>query len=301
MARVLIIDDDPLTCEALSELVRNIGHSADSAGTKKEGLQKAMAGDYDVVFQDVRLPDGNGLDMVPQLKEGPMPPEVIILTGAGDPDGAALAIRNGAWDYLQKPLSPKKILLPLKRVLKYRDTLRLKSAPPVDFKRCGIVGDSPALHRVLEKVSAASRSDAGVLITGETGTGKELFARAVHENSNRSNGPFVVVDCASIPANLLESTLFGHVKGAFTGRTRQAPASSKRPTAEPCSWTRSGKCPLICKRSCCAFCRSGATVPWAAARRSRATSGWSRPPTATWRPWWIRANSGATCCTAWAS
>jgi psp operon transcriptional activator PspF len=148
---------------------------------------------------------------------------VIILTGAGDPDGAALAIRNGAWDYLQKPLSPKKILLPLKRVLKYRDTLRLKSAPPMDFKRCGIVGDSPAMHRVLEKVSAAARSGAGVLITGETGTGKELFARAVHENSNRATGPFVVVDCASIPANLLESTLFGHVKGAFTGADKASP------------------------------------------------------------------------------
>jgi two-component system NtrC family response regulator len=155
--------------------------------------------------------------MVPQLKEGAMPPEVIILTGAGDPDGAALAIKNGAWDYLQKPLSPKKILLPLQRVLKYRDTLRLRSTQPVSFNRCGIVGESPAIHRALEKLATAARSDSGVLITGETGTGKELFARAVHENSNRAKGAFIVVDCASIPGNLLESTLFGHVKGAFTG------------------------------------------------------------------------------------
>jgi DNA-binding NtrC family response regulator len=145
---------------------------------------------------------------------------VIILTGLGDPDGAELAIRNGAWDYLQKPLSPKKILLPLQRVLKYRDTLRECVQLPESFDRCGIAGTSQTITRALERLASAARSDAGVLIAGETGTGKELFAKALHTNSRRASGPFVVVDCASIPATLLESTLFGHVKGAYTGADR---------------------------------------------------------------------------------
>jgi len=140
--------------------------------------------------------------------------------GLGDPDGAELAIRNGAWDYLRKPVSPKAILLPLQRVLKYRDALRARGSALAGFKREGIVGESPAILRALEALASAARSNAGVLITGETGAGKELFAHALHANSRRAAGPFVVVDCASIPANLLESTLFGHVKGAFTSADR---------------------------------------------------------------------------------
>ncbi|WP_243547040.1 sigma-54-dependent transcriptional regulator [Pseudodesulfovibrio tunisiensis] len=217
MAKVLVIDDDRMTCEALMELVRNIGHDADCALTVREGLAKNREIEFDVVFLDIRLPDGNGLDILPRLREQELPPEVIILTGLGDPDGAELAIRNGAWDYLQKPLSPKKILLPLKRVLKYRDNLRQADKGAMPVERCGIVGSGPAITQALERLGIAARSNASLLISGETGTGKELFARALHENSQRSRGPFVVVDCASIPATLLESTLFGHVKGAFTG------------------------------------------------------------------------------------
>jgi two-component system NtrC family response regulator len=220
MAKVLIIDDDRPTCEALMELVHNIGHDSDCALTAADGVRKAEDGDFDVVFLDIRLPDANGLSVLPTLRQRPLPPEVIILTGLGDPDGAELAIRNGAWDYLQKPLSPKKILLPLQRVLKYRDTLRKHTRLPETFDRCGIAGNSQATIMVLEKLATAARSDASVLITGETGTGKELFAKALHYNSRRSTGPFIVVDCASIPATLLESTLFGHVKGAFTGADR---------------------------------------------------------------------------------
>ena len=222
MANVLIIDDDRMTCDALMELVRNIGHTADFALSGTEGLDKAAGGSFDVVFLDVRLPDGNGLALLPRIKKGELPPEVIILTGLGDPDGAELAIRNGAWDYLQKPLSPKKILLPLQRVLKYRDVLRESSDPCADFKRCGIIGNSPAILRAMKRLASVARSNAGVLITGETGTGKELFARAVHENSQHAQGPFIIVDCASIPPNLLESTLFGHVKGAFTGADKSS-------------------------------------------------------------------------------
>ncbi|NDV23321.1 sigma-54 dependent transcriptional regulator [Desulfovibrio sp. JC022] len=217
MAHVLIVDDDKPTCNFLTELIQNIGHSAESAHSLADGMRKGLSGEFDTVFLDVRLPDGNGLDLLPRLKELPVAPEVIIMTGQGDPDGVELAIRNGAWDYLQKPLSPKKILLPLKRVLQYRDNLAANMKPQPPTKRAGIVGESFALKKALNSMWEAARSDAAVLITGETGTGKELFARALHENSPRSTKRFVTVDCAAIPENLIESTLFGHVKGAFTG------------------------------------------------------------------------------------
>ncbi|TIH12815.1 sigma-54-dependent Fis family transcriptional regulator [Marinifilum sp. JC120] len=217
MAKVLVIDDDPLACNSLMELARKMGHEAECALCIRDGLQKNTTGEFDVVFLDIRLPDGNGLDILPQLREHEASPEVIILTGLGDPDGAELAIRSGAWDYLQKPLSPKKIMLPLQRVLKYRSNLHESIASNFSVKRCGVIGNSSAIRQALEKLGTAAQSEASLLITGETGTGKELFARALHENSRRAQRPFVIVDCASIPSTLLESTLFGHVKGAFTG------------------------------------------------------------------------------------
>ena len=141
---------------------------------------------------------------------------MIILTGKGDPDGAELAIQRGVWDYLLKPSSTKEISLSLKRALKYRQEKRGEAdGAQMDMSR--VVGVSPTLRTLLEKVAMAGRSEANVLITGETGTGKELFARTVHGNSNRVGGEFVVVDCASLTETLVESTLFGHRRGAFTG------------------------------------------------------------------------------------
>lgn len=274
MANVLIIDDDQPTCEALAELVRNIGHEADFALTARDGVAKAEGGDFDVVFLDIRLPDANGLSILPTLRQRQLPPEVIILTGLGDPDGAELAIRNGAWDYLQKPLSPKKILLPLQRVLKYRDTLRKHAKLPDTFDRCGIVGTSPAITNALEKLASAARSEASVLITGETGTGKELFAKALHNNSRRSSGPFIVVDCAAIPATLLESTLFGHVKGAFTGADRPSQGLVLKADKGTLFLDEIGEMSLDLQKGCCASSRNGGTVRWGPTTRKKAISAW---------------------------
>ncbi|SIN80755.1 sigma-54-dependent transcriptional regulator [Halodesulfovibrio marinisediminis] len=217
MAHVLIVDDDIPTCQFLSELILTIGHTAEVAHSLTDGIEKGLAANFDVVFLDVKLPDGSGLDLLPRLRDLSLPPEVVIMTGQGDPGGVELAIRNGAWDYLQKPLSPKKFLLPLKRVLQYRDNLAASANGAKELNRSGIVGSSFAVKSALRKMRKAAQSDAAVLLTGETGTGKELFARALHENSSRANSCFITVDCAAIPDNLIESTLFGHVRGAFTG------------------------------------------------------------------------------------
>ena len=216
MAHVLIIDDDQLVSETIANVVRRMGHQATCAFNLEDGLKKTLSDMVDVVFLDVRLPDGNGLDVLPRIQAAPSSPEVIIMTGYGDPDGAELAMRHGAWDYLQKPSTVDAMTLPLVRALQYRQEKKPKGASAV-LKRQGIVGNSPGMKTCLDLLAQVAPSDATVLITGETGTGKELFARAIHENSPRARRNFVVVDCAALPETLVESILFGHEKGAYTG------------------------------------------------------------------------------------
>ncbi len=219
MAHVLIIDDDEMMCDMLSTMVRQMGHEVTCANTLQDGLQESSSGDFDVVFLDVRMPDGSGLDVLPRIREASSSPEVIIITGFGDPDGAELAIKNGAWDYIEKPSSIKAMTLPLVRALQYREEKQARK-PAIALNREGIVGNSPQMRACIDLVAQAANSDATVLIAAETGTGKELFAYAIHDNSLRANNNFVVVDCAALPENLVESILFGHQKGAFTGADR---------------------------------------------------------------------------------
>jgi len=215
MARILIIDDDFEICETMESLITRLSHECDAAHTLDEGLKKVRANDYDVVFLDVRLPDGNGLDILPAVMAVPDAPEVIILTGKGDPDGAELAIEGGVWDYLLKPSSVREISLTLGRALKYREEKAGKAAGD-SLDLSAVVGQSPGIKASFNLLSQAARSDSNVLITGQTGTGKELFASTIHDNSKRSKGQFVVVDCAGLTETLVESTLYGHRKGAFT-------------------------------------------------------------------------------------
>lgn len=216
MSNILIIDDDKVMCETLSDLVRDIGHDATCALSINDGLKEMSLKMFDVVFLDVWMPDGNGLDLLLRIREMPLPPEVIIITGQGNPDGAEIAIKNGAWDYVQKPSSLTDYTLPLIRALQYRNE-KIARKPLLALKRDGIIGSSPQMKVCIDFFARAAISDANVLITGETGTGKELFALAIHDNSPRSNNNFVVVDCAAIPETLVESILFGYEKAAFTG------------------------------------------------------------------------------------
>jgi len=219
MANILVIDDDIDMCMMIKTAISVNGHKVDYALTIKDGCQQALSDSYDVVFLDVRLPDGNGLDYLTMIKSIPSNPEIIIITGEGDPDDAEIAIKNGVWDYLKKPFSKKNITLQLVCVLQYREEKKYAKKSLV-LKREGIIGESPQIKDCLKLVAEASASDINVLITGETGTGKECFASAIHENSKRSKNNFVIVDCAALPETLVESTLFGHVKGAFTGADR---------------------------------------------------------------------------------
>ncbi|MDH4320648.1 MAG: sigma-54 dependent transcriptional regulator [Desulfobulbaceae bacterium] len=220
MANILIIDDEPTICQFMTRAISRLDHDTTTAQTLQDGLTLAEKNAFDVVFLDVNLPDGNGLTILPSLRQTHSRPEVVILTGAGCLDGAETAITNGAWDYLHKPVSLQQLALCMKRILLYREQKELSAPDPVLLPRHGIIGDSPRIKECRLALGQAAHCDASVLITGETGTGKELFARAIHVNSKRQHKNFVVVDCASLPENLIESALFGHEKGAFTGADR---------------------------------------------------------------------------------
>jgi two-component system NtrC family response regulator len=216
MEKILIIDDEQLMAEMLGELVKHMGYEAVSVFTLKAAAREIETQDFDVVFLDVQMPDGNGLDFLARIKSTPSSPEVIIITGFGDPDGAELAIKSGAWDYIEKASSISKLKLPLLRALEYREAKKGKQKTFI-LKREGIVGKGLRMNSCLDLLAQAATSDVNVLITGETGTGKELFARAIHSNSPRQNRELVTIDCAALPQTLVESVLFGHEKGSFTG------------------------------------------------------------------------------------
>jgi two-component system NtrC family response regulator len=248
MAKILIIDDDVVMTEMLSLVVKERGHESVCTHTLREGIAAARAGDFSVVFLDVRLPDGNGLNVLPEIRNVRSAPEVIIMTGSSDPDGAELAINSGAWDYLEKPSSVNMMLLPLVRALQYRD-IKLARKPLTELKRQGIVGNSQQITTCLEKIAQAAGSDASVLITGETGTGKELFAWAVHENSRRAEKNFVVVDCATLSDTLVESVLFGYQKGAFTGADRSREGLIKQADGGTLFLDEVGELPLAVQKA----------------------------------------------------
>jgi len=221
MANVLVIDDDTHIREVCKLVIEGMGHEVTACPSLTKGVEALDRSPFDVVYLDVDLPDGNGLLSIPRITERDKAPEVIIFTGASYPNGAELAIKNGAWDYIEKPATAETMTLPLIRALQYRKEKFAHRPPTVALKREGIIGNSNRMVSCLDLVAQAANTDANTLITGETGTGKELFARAIHDNSDRAQGPFVVVDCSSLTETLIESVLFGHAKGAFTGAEKK--------------------------------------------------------------------------------
>jgi len=226
MAKILVVDDEEMLLSVLLRMLLQFGHEAEGASTIAEARQMIASNNYELIFLDVQMPDGNGLEVLPEFRKAPSAPEIIIITGQSGPVGAEQAIVSGAWAYISKTDLALDLRLHVTRALQYRKE-KLKSSRPILLQRDEIIGSAPLLMECLEQVALAAASEASVLITGETGTGKELMARAIHANSQRSKGSFVIVDCAALPENLIESTLFGHVRGAFTGADRSRPGLVK--------------------------------------------------------------------------
>jgi two-component system NtrC family response regulator len=219
MANVLVIDDQTTSSHEFFSHLQNLGHHLSCSNTLNEGFRQAASGAFDVVYLNPRMPDGNGLDWLPKILAISSHPEIIILTDSTNPDEAELAIQHGAWDYIERTRDLKAMAFPLFRALQYRSK-KMPGPSSAALKRetfAEIIGSSPWMKPAMELLVQAAHSEANVLITGETGTGKELFAWAIHNNSSRADKNFVVVDCASLPETLVESTLFGHERGAYTG------------------------------------------------------------------------------------
>src|SRR5216684_7912893 len=216
-ANLLIIDDDANTLASLSRAFRLAGHEATVCDNPARALEIAKSEPFDLIFSDVVMPGMDGLTLLEHIKAAGVTTPVVMMSGQAHIEMAVRATRLGAVDFLEKPLSTDKLLLTVDNVLKLK---RLEDENRDLRQRVGkheIVHSGEAMRRVMTQVERVAASEARVCILGETGTGKELIARALHERSPRRGGPFVTLNCAAVPAELVESELFGHEKGAFTG------------------------------------------------------------------------------------
>jgi DNA-binding NtrC family response regulator len=224
--RILVIEDDPGVGECVMLLLRSSGCHADLASAGAAGLARLRAEPYDLLVTDLRLPDIDGLEIIRQLRQQGIDVPVILMTSYSSLDGAIQALRAGAVDYIIKPFQNDEFRHAVERALTEQRMRRENARLKRDLKKMigapRILGDTPAIHRVLDLIARVAPSDANVLIQGESGTGKELVAQAIHEASPRATAPFVPINCGAIPGELLESELFGHTRGAYTGAVSSA-------------------------------------------------------------------------------
>ncbi len=218
---ILLIDDDLNLGKVISYQLQQQGYHVDTVLNGRAGLKKFKRNAYDVVISDIKMPDMDGIEVLQEVRRLDKQVVFLLITAYGSAENAVEACKIGADDYLTKPFGKEQLLFALQKALRLRklqnENQTLRQELTDKFKFQNMIAESGAMQEILRITHRVASSDASVLILGESGTGKELIARAIHFNSPRKNKPFVVINCPSIPANLLESELFGHVKGAFTG------------------------------------------------------------------------------------
>ncbi len=221
MARILIIDDERAIRNALREILEYEKYQVDDAEDGPTGLELVGRESYDVILCDIKMHQMDGIEVLEKIQKTTDAP-VVMISGHGTIETAVEAIRKGAYDYIAKPLDLNRLLITLRNAMdKSRLVTETKALKRKVSKQYEMIGNSPAISRIKDMIERVAATDARVLITGDSGTGKELVARWLHEKSNRAEGPFVEVNCAAIPSELIESVLFGHEKGSFTSAIKQ--------------------------------------------------------------------------------
>jgi two-component system, NtrC family, nitrogen regulation response regulator NtrX len=221
MTRILVVDDEKSIRNTLREILEYEKFEVDEAAEGQEALEKAKNNRYDLILLDIKMPRMDGIEVLEQLIKFTDVP-VVMISGHGTVETVVEAVKKGAYDYITKPLDLNRLLVTIRNAQE-RQTLvtETKALKRRVSKTYDMIGDSPAMHEIKAMTERVAPTDARVLITGQNGTGKELVARWLHELSNRANGPFVEVNCAAIPSELIESVLFGHEKGSFTSAIKQ--------------------------------------------------------------------------------
>lgn len=226
MAKILVIDDERAIRNTLKEILEFESYNVDIAENGRLGLEKALSHPYDLIFTDIKMPEMDGLEFLSQYREGMAQHNseeapVVVITGHGSVDSAVESLKKGAFDFIQKPLDLNRLLLTTKHALDHKSLVQeTKVLRKKVGKRNQMIGESAAITRVRSIIDKVAPTEARVLITGSNGTGKEVVAHLIHENSQRSNAVIVEVNCAAIPSELIESELFGHMKGSFTGAVK---------------------------------------------------------------------------------
>ncbi len=222
MAKILVIDDEKGIRSTLQEILEYEKYEVDLAASGPEGLEKFKNEKYDIVLCDIKMPDMDGMEVIGKIFEMGTEAQVIMISGHGNIDTAVQAIKKGAYDFIEKPLDLNRLLITIRNAL---DKSMLITETKVLKKRTGknndMIGESTPIRNVRDMIDRVAHTEARILITGDNGTGKELVARLLHEKSERADQPFVEVNCAAIPSELIESELFGHEKGAFTSAIKQ--------------------------------------------------------------------------------
>jgi two-component system response regulator HydG len=221
VSRILVIDDDQGVRESMERMLRGAGYTVQTAGSGEEGLTLARGNAFDVILSDMRMPDISGIDVLQKLREQRVDSAFIVMTGFGTVDSAVEAMKLGAVDFVQKPFFRDELLMRVRSAADRRQLARQVDLLQRQMRAGGsldaLIGESDAMRRVKDLVVRAAAAPGTVLITGETGTGKELVARALHAESPRADRPYVALNCAALTDSLLENELFGHARGAFTG------------------------------------------------------------------------------------
>jgi DNA-binding NtrC family response regulator len=225
MAKILIIDDERAIRNTLREILEFEGYTVEVAENGRVGLERALSNSFDLIFTDIKMPEMDGMEFLYAYREAAVQQgeevPVVMITGHGSVDTAVEALKSGAFDFIQKPLDINRLLLTIKHALDHKSLIQeTKVLRKKIGKRNQMIGESAAISRVRSIIDKVAPTEARVLITGSNGTGKEVVAHLIHENSQRANATMVEVNCAAIPSELIESELFGHMKGSFTGAVK---------------------------------------------------------------------------------